>query len=340
MSAMPPRSAIAARLRGVDLNLFVVFAAIMAEGSVSGAAERLHMSQAAVSAALKRLRELVDDPLFVRHSAGMTPTALAHTLDARVNAALAGLHDVVTRPDTFDPHEQEATFRVAMSDDLEVLLMPALIDAVREVNAGSAVFCVQGNRSTAVDVLRSGAVELVLAADSAWPTDIRSSRLFDAGYACLSRPEMLDEGVGPERRMSLQRYLDVDHVMISADASRGIVDELLADQGLARHRITATSHFAMAPLLVAHSGAVATMPAYAAERWAAMTGLVASHPPIDLPRFGISALWHAGSTERGRIAWLLSRIREAATTAGASLTLAGVPTEPTTTVPPTVKETR
>ncbi|EOM74523.1 LysR family transcriptional regulator [Rhodococcus rhodnii] len=131
-----------AELRGVDLNLLVVFAVLFEEGSVTRTAARLHMSQAAVSASLARLRKLFGDQLFVRAPGGVAPTAKAKNLESVVRSGLDRVHAAVVGERTFDPARDAAVFRLAMSDDLEALLLPPLIGHLTRTSPRSSAFCI------------------------------------------------------------------------------------------------------------------------------------------------------------------------------------------------------
>lgn len=295
-------------LRGYDLNLLVVFAVLMRERNVTRTSEHLHMSQAAVSAALSRLRKLFDDPLFVRAPGGMTPTAKARHLEGPVRRGLDSLKIALAGEPQFDPLRDGVIFRLAMSDDLEALLMPDLITTVTGKSPASSVFCVQANRMTIADLLDTGRVSVGVCASSAWGPSIRSRTLFESGYACLYDPEVLG------RRGALTRadYVELPHVMISADGTRGIIDDAMDAENLTRRRIASTAHFAMVPLLLSRMAAIATMPRHAARVFAAHLGLEVCDPPIPLPRFTVSALWHQSSTDDPQVMWMIRTLSELA----------------------------
>ncbi|MET7534252.1 LysR family transcriptional regulator [Streptomyces goshikiensis] len=291
-------------LRGHDLNLLVVFAVLMREQNVTRTAGQLHMSQAAVSAALGRLRRLFGDPLFVRAPGGMAPTAKARRLQVPVRRGLDSLKVAIAGEPAFDPEHSSTVFRLGMSDDLEALLLPGLIAQVTATSPDSSVFCLQANRMTIAGLLESGQVEFGVSAAAAWGPEIHSRTLFASRYACLYDPRTLRRR-GP---LTLDEYVALPHVMISADGTRGIVDEVLDSENLTRRRIASTAHFAMVPLLLASSPAIATMPRHAAEVFATQLGLEVCEPPVDLPQFTVSALWHRSSAEDPRVRWLVGQL--------------------------------
>ncbi|RBQ18132.1 LysR family transcriptional regulator [Spongiactinospora rosea] len=294
------------RLRGVDLNLFVVFATVLREGNVTRAAEHLRMSQAAVSASLTRLRRLFHDPLFVRVPGGVAPTVLARQLSGRIEAALTTLHVAVAGEPAFDPAADHAVFRLGMSDDLEALLMPRLIARVAETSPASSLRCLLANRMTITGLLDEGSADVGVVASDRWGPDYRSRVLFESGYATVYDRTAF----GRTGALTREEYVAAPHVMISANGARGIVDDVLEAEGLRRHKLASTAHFAMVPLLLARSTAVATMPRHVAEVLAADFGLEVCEPPFRLPRFTVSVLWHHMSGKNPAVMWLVRTIAE------------------------------
>jgi DNA-binding transcriptional LysR family regulator len=238
----------------------------------------------------------------------MTPTAKACQLEGPVRSGLNSLKIAVAGEERFDPLRHGAIFRLAMSDDLEALLLPDLITMVTDRSPASSVFCVQANRLTIADLLDSGHISVGVCASSAWGPRIRSRTLFESGYACVYDPEML----GRRGPLTKSDYVELPHVMISADGTRGIVDDVLDAEHLTRRRVASTAHFAMVPLLLSRVAAIATMPRHAAKVFAAHRRLEVCDPPIPLPRFTVSVLWHENNTNDPRVMWMIGALRELA----------------------------
>src|SRR4029453_12216520 len=114
-------------LSRIDLNLLVVLEAIVAEGGVSRAAQRLNLTQPAVSHALARLRELFGDPLFVREGRNLAPTALTKGLIEPLRQSLQALGTLIEKGESFDPVRANTAFTVSMRDPMEVLILPGLM---------------------------------------------------------------------------------------------------------------------------------------------------------------------------------------------------------------------
>ncbi|MGW2181846.1 LysR substrate-binding domain-containing protein [Streptomyces sp. NPDC001732] len=297
--------------RKADLNLLVVFAALMQERSTTRAAARLHLSQGAVSAALGRLRRLFGDELFVRSGHGMTPTARAGDLARTIGPALVALRGAIVDRGSFDPTSSRRTFVLGMSDDIEAHLMPRLAAALVTTGAcgsGPRVSVRQTNRATVDAMLDGGKIDLGLVAAPAHDPEHRQTPLFTSGYTCLYDPGLLPLPTP----LTLDAYLAHPHVLISYDGRRGIVDDLLEAQGLSRRLLTSTTHFAGAVPLLKAVPSLATMPRHAAATFARTAGLRAVPPPLVMPDYTVSMVWHATSAADPALIWLREAVRGAA----------------------------
>lgn len=295
-----------AEFRKADLNLLVVFAALMRERSVTRAAAALHLSQGAASAALGRLRRLFDDELFTRTRSGIEPTPRAVELARRIDPALGLIHGAVTDRDHFDAATARRTFTLGMSDDLEAALLPRLLAATASLPS-IRLAVRQASRNTVADMLDRGEVDLGMAAAPAHGTDHRTRDLFTSGYTCLFNLRLL-----PLRTpISLDDFLAHPHLLISYDGRRGIVDDLLEARGLDRRVIASTTHFAGAAVQLANLPALATLPTHAATVYAEALGLTAAAPPLPMPEYTVSSIWHATATDDPGHLWLRQLVDEA-----------------------------
>ncbi|KOV60569.1 LysR family transcriptional regulator [Streptomyces sp. MMG1121] len=294
-----------AEFRKADLNLLVVFAALMRERSVTRAAAALHLSQGAVSAALGRLRRLFGDELFTRTRTGVEPTPHAVDLARRIEPALGLIHGAVTAPDSFDPATARHTFTLGMSDDIEATLLPRLLSATAGL-PGIRIAVRQAHRNTVAGMLDHGEITLGVAAEPAHGTDHRGHALFTSGYSVLFNPRLLPL-TAP---LGLDDYLAHPHLLVSYDGRRGIVDDLLEERGLNRRVIVSTTHFAGAALQLATLPALATLPTHAAVVYAETLGLAVAEPPLPMPRFTVSTIWHSSVTDDPAHVWLRSLVSE------------------------------
>ncbi|MFE3599673.1 LysR substrate-binding domain-containing protein [Streptomyces sp. NPDC059142] len=297
--------------RKADLNLLVVFAALMRERSVTRAAAALHLSQGAASAALGRLRGLFGDELFTRTRTGVEPTPRAVELARRIEPALGLIHGAVTDRDRFDPATARHTFTLGMSDDLEAALLPRLLAATAAL-PGIRLAVRQSSRNTVAGMIDRAEVDLGVAAAPAYGADHRGQELFASGYTTLFNPRLLPLGTP----LALEEYLAHPHLLISYDGRRGIVDDLLEARGLDRRVIASTTHFAGAALQLATLPALATLPTHAATVYAGTLSLTTSPPPLPMPTYTVSSIWHSTVTGDPANEWLRRLVHEAARSGG------------------------
>lgn len=297
-------------LHRIDLNLLVVFQALLQEGNVTRTAVKLGLSQSAVSAALSRLRRLFGDPLFERSRTGMLPTWRALEISAKLAPTLSSIADVIFEEPEFEPTSSTGTIHLAMSDDVEIVLAPWL--ARRKAKEGWTVEIAihQTNSTRWRASLEDERIDLALAmAPTQLSSQHQSETLFSSGYLCLYNPELMDFSIP----VAYDEYVDSQHIRVSYDVQRGWVDDLLAARGHRRHVLCSISHFAgLAPLLL-RSPAVATIPEYAARALAAATNLALSPSPLQAPRFSIAAIWNTrldGAPENQWIRKVLNEFAE------------------------------
>jgi LysR family transcriptional activator of mexEF-oprN operon len=288
-------------LRKIDLNLLVVFHTLIEERHVTRAAAKLHVTQGAVSAALARLRTLFGDELFVRSREGMAPTAKALAMAPKVGQALAAIASLVFESEEFDPTTASRTFHLAMSDDLEAVLVPRILQEVGDNGWNVSFSFHQTNSTLWQEALDDAKTDLVLCATpSHVPAAYQQSVLFASSYSCLydgSRPEF-------STPLTLAEYVGSNHLRVSYNAQRGFVDGLLESQGLMRKAVASISHFAGVINALRAADVIATIPSYAAYAYADSAGLTTCEPPIPVPRFTISLIWKVHQENDPERAWL------------------------------------
>ncbi len=171
-------------LRRIDLNLLVILDALLSEQHVTRAAERLHLSQPAVSHALARLRDLLGDPLLVRAGASLVPTPQALELMAPLAEALAQVQSLLA-PNTFDPATARRTFRLAMSDYGAAIVLPGLIRTLRREAPGIDLQISHASREGMLEGVLNGDIDVAAGVFPEMPNELRSTPLFEEHYVCL-----------------------------------------------------------------------------------------------------------------------------------------------------------
>jgi DNA-binding transcriptional LysR family regulator len=308
ISRAPSTSAERPRLSSTDLNLFVAFDALVAEGNVTRAAERVGLTQPAMSHALARLRKLIGDPLFVRTSVGMSPTPRALELVVPVRRALGEIDRALREPPAFDPASAERSFTLAAVDFGSLVVLPPLLARLRKEAPGVDLMVRQLRNDAIERQLAEDEVDVAIGVlhDEAPPWMIQR-RLFDDGFVCVVRADH-PTAKGP---LTLEEYLALDHALIAPRGKRGgYVDRELTRLGKKRRVVVTVPHFLVAPVLVAESDLVLTLPERVAKSMANMLPLRIIEPPIELRRFSMTAYWHERQSNDPAHGWLRGVISE------------------------------
>ncbi|ROL66204.1 LysR family transcriptional regulator [Pseudomonas chlororaphis] len=291
-------------LRRVDLNLLVIFEALMFEKNLTRVAEKLFMGQPAVSAALGRLRDLFDDPLFVRSGRGMEPTARALVILGELQPALDTISGAVSRAKEFDPSSSCAVFRIGLSDDAEFGLFPALLSRLREEAPGIVVVVRRANFLLMPSLLGSGEISVGVSYTTDLPANAKRKKLRDIPCKVLrgdARPEPL----------SLDEYCARPHAMVSFSGDlSGNIDLDLARLGRARRVVLAVPQFSGLRALLAGSEMIATVPDYAACALTEGCALRAEDPPFPIDAAELSMVWSGVHDNDPAERWLRGRIAE------------------------------
>jgi len=289
---------------GIDLNLLRVMQAIDQEGSVTLAASRLGLSQPAVSNALARLRRMLDDPLFVRSSAGMEATPKARRVVAAMDAALGLIRQGLRDGAAFDPVSAQDEFSLLMSDLGELVLLPRLMAHLQVHAPHVTVRTRQLSASSYAETLEAGLADLAIGYLPRARSSLRSRLLFSDEFACLVRPghPILGEP------FTLDRYAGLSHVAVSRRGRvEGLVTTALANAGVERRLALVLPHFAAAPGVVLASELAATAPRRLLGVMSG-TGLVGLPMPLPMPTIELGLYWHERSQEDAAHRWLRSTL--------------------------------
>ena len=277
-------------LRELDLNLLLVFNQLLLDRSVSTAAQKLGLTQPAVSNALKRLRTALKDELFLRTSRGMEPTPYALHLAEPVVYALNALQTAFTTRDSFDPLTSTRNFQLAMNDIGEMYFMPALMGALSKVAPQVRVSTVRPNAGNLKEDMESGTADLALGLMPNLQSGFFQRRLFRHKYVCVFRKDH------PVARspMTLAQFSALEHVgVIAANTGHDEVAGLLERAGIQRKMKLVVPHFIAVGHILQSTDLISTLPERFAQRCEAPFGLVTSAHPARLPDIAINLFWHA-----------------------------------------------
>jgi len=303
--------------RTLDLNLLRVFDAVVAEGNITRAAERLAMTQPAVSNALKRLRDAVGEDLLSRAPRGVRPTPFGESLWPEVRAALGQLEQAL-QPGAYDAATDERVFRLTMIDAVAVLLMPALSARLEAEGARARIEIhplpdrdprpglTQGELDFAIGHFPETVAALVAQGRLA---PLRYHRLAEGRYVCVMRAGHPLAGAP----LTLDAFCAAHHVLVSLSGrAHGFVDQALAALDRSRRIVLTVNQFFTAAHVVLASDLLTVLP----EGFLPVTGLadrlVARELPVAPGAVFVDALWHVRHERSAAHRWLLAQLEQAA----------------------------
>ena len=291
----------------IDLNLFRLFEVIYRERNLTRAAAVLNLSQSAVSHALNRLREQLDDQLFVREGRGVVPTPLAKQLAPGIEDALSGLLRSVSRGQRFDPLHDRRTFSLNMPEQMEPVVLPMLVAHLQRVAPQLEVRSSSVHWAELKRELLAGRIDLAI--EIARPTDaeLRQQML-------RQDPLCVVAGPGFRGELTVERYLAAEHVAVTS-WRRGICVEDLAlgHMGLVRQVRQCCQHYLSAVQLVAQGERLLTMPRQYAEliNVGLPNRLLAL--PLALPPVTLNLYWAREAENEVGNRWLREQLLQLAT---------------------------
>jgi len=296
-------------LERIDLHLIRVLHTVLTEGSVSRAALRLGMHQPAVSAALKRLRELAGDPLLVRHGAQMVATDAGRRMIEPAASILRTAETLFTEAQRFDPRTSTQRFHIAASDYLDPLFLPHLVADIQrqapltrvEIHAltGEADYRAQ---------LAQGEIDLVIGNWLQPPDELHMAHLFSDEVVSL----VSHRHPAARRGWSEADWLEAEHIAPTPNypGARGIIDQILDERGLQRRIAVRCAYFGLIPQMVADSLLVLTTGRQYCERYASQLPLTILPCPVAMPPLLYYMLWHTRSQHANAARWLRERTRQ------------------------------
>jgi DNA-binding transcriptional LysR family regulator len=293
----------------VDLNLLPIALALYDEQNVSRAAQRLGMSQPAVSMALGKLRSLFNDQLFVRAPYGIAPTPRAHALVEVARPLVARLYDGLFAEDRFDPTVSTRPFTCALSDVGEMVFLPKLLERLRAQAPKASIRSVSMPPDELAEALESADVDLAIG----YFPDLRrqsffQQRLFTHHFACLLRAGHPMR----QQRLSLDAFLAAEHAVVhAAGRSQEIFERFLERKRLRRRVVLSTPHFLSLPMIIARSDLITTVPHALALYFARLSKeLAIAQPPFAIAGFDLKQHWHRKYHHDARSRWLRQQVAE------------------------------
>ncbi|MBT0964015.1 LysR family transcriptional regulator [Denitromonas iodatirespirans] len=287
----------------LDGHLLELLIAVVEEGSITRAAERLGVTQSAVSHLLGKLRAIVGDPLFVKSGRGIVATARAESLAIQARVLLEEMRRFATAPD-FDPAGLDTTFVIAANDFQCDLLLPALLARLRTVAPGVGLRVIPSGIPSA-EMLREAQCHLVISPRPPDAGDVLHKRLFEDRFRVFYDA---DHRAPPQTR---DDYLAADHVTVVYAPHRLLdFDQRLATQGIRRRFVASVPGFAGIPAFLRNSDRLATMPGLL--RHHLMREFASVALPFDAPRLPMYLIWHLRDRHDPVHAWLRAEVEAVA----------------------------
>ncbi|MBU4184341.1 MAG: LysR family transcriptional regulator [Hydrogenophaga sp.] len=292
----------------IDLHLIRVLYTVLTERSVSRAALRLGMYQPAVSASLKRLRELAGDPLLVRSGSGMVPTVAGLRMIEPAADILRSAEVLFSDARSFDPATAHHTFSLAASDYLDPLFLPQLVAQIKSL----APQCPIEIHPLSADSdyrhhLAQGDFDVVIGNWPLPPGDLHLGRLFGDEVVCL----VSNQHPAVRRGWDVEAWLSAEHIAPTPThpGARGVIDDHLAAKGLVRNITARCPHFGLIPAMVAGSLLVLTTGRQYCERYTGVLPVQVLPCPVEFPRMMYYQLWHERTHASSAGRWLREQIK-------------------------------
>lgn len=274
---------------GFDLNLLLVFEALLRERNVTRAGARLGLSQPSMSNALTRLRRAWGDPLFVRTPLGMEPTPLAERLAQPVEEGLARLRQGLENPQIFDPAVARQRYRLVMSDIAQVIVLPILMDHLQRVAPGVGLDLLPLSRDDYAKALEENWVDFAIGnLPFLNGAGFYQQRLFEDDYVAVVRA---DKALAPPP-LTLQAYCAMPHVAVVNSLGDSMVEQSLAGLGMRREVVLTVPNFLATAIIASASHMMVTLPRTVVRMQRLESEVTTLELPFPMPRANVRQFWH------------------------------------------------
>lgn len=293
-------------MRSQELNLLMVFDAIMTEQSITRAAERLAMTQPAVSNAVSRMRTVWKDELFVRDGRNIQPTIYAQNLWRQIKLPLNQLADAVD-PQEFDPATATRAFRIALADFFVDILWSPLRHIIEQQAPGIDLHAMPYDMKVTDHLLEDGQADMVIGKITGVPAvNLRAEQIMAPSYVVAMRADhALAKG-----NLTLEQFSAAEHLQVSITGElTNYCDVALMQSGFHRRVACTVNHFSAIPALLKNSNLIAVVPTACVEQELIRGELAASSIPMEFPASHIACLWHKRQDRDGGLAWLRGHIK-------------------------------
>jgi DNA-binding transcriptional LysR family regulator len=296
-------------IASLDVRLLHWFDILMSERSVSRAAQRLNVSQPAMSLVLRRLRRIFQDPLFVRAHNEMVPTPRALELVVPIRRILEELGALVEGDASFDPQTSSGQFTITAPGYISFLLLPRLIRRMEKKAPGISFEIRAANRERAIEWLEKGEIDFRIGWIKEPHDTLRFKTLYRDQFVCLARKGHPEVG----RKLTLERLCAIPHVraMVHKDSDSGkLIDQALEAHGMRIKIALLVQDSLIVPYVVANSNLIAVLPARLAQGIARQLPIRIWPVPIKLPEQSIALYWHERTHKDAAHEWMRTQISD------------------------------
>lgn len=287
-------------MKNKDLHLLHVFNAIMLERSFTRAANRLSMTQPAVSNLVSTMRQQWKDPLFIRHGRHVEPTSYALSLWSQIRNPIYELSTALESA-TFDPKRSQREFRVAMADIVIELLWPQLVKELEQIAPDISIFAVPYEHEKTYRDLKEAHVDIAIGSLSQHDRSLRSIWLFQGGFCVAMKPEHSLAKKSP----TINSFLSARHLLVTPSGeAHDFIDAYLDKKGLERRVAVTVNQFSMVPRLLRSSDLIAVIPDLLSKDEAFAENLFLSDLPFTVDPSSLYLFWHARHDRNPGIVWI------------------------------------
>jgi DNA-binding transcriptional LysR family regulator len=298
------------KIADFDMGLLLTLDALIKEQNVTRAAARLNITQSALSARLTRLRQLLNDPLFLPAASGrgMTPTPHVVALQPELLRLIERIQDFVNTANLFDPATSKRVFRIAATDNPAAILAPDLIPFMASRAPYAKIAFTFPDKSNIARQLEQGEFDLFIGAAEDGADGLVGRKLFEDEFVTAQR-KLHPRGRGA---MTIDEFCAFEHLLISTSGGHfgGMIDHALADIGRDRIVSVSVQNYALAPLVIATTDLICTLPRRFLMRFDQVLDLTA--PPLALAPFAMNAFWHPRMRSDPAHIWLRQAVSQVA----------------------------
>ncbi len=293
-------------LAGIDLNLLVVFDALMTSQHLTRAAEKIGLSQPATSNALSRLRKLFKDDLFIKTSKGMTPTPKAIELAEFIHEVLLQVQTAIYSESQFIPQQSDRIFRLGMDDYSELVFLPKLLKQLEILAPKVKIQVRSTNWMRSPKLLDADEIDLAIGHCPQFQPWQTRQLLYEEHFVCVT-----SEKFKMQKAIALQEYIAASHLLVSPKEDMvGLVDKALAVQNLSRNVAMSVPNFLIVPFILVNTNLIATVPAQLVKTFVEVWQLYAFTLPFEMTGFSVDMLWHNKNDREAGHIWLRNLISQ------------------------------